>query len=69
MRDCSNFRDDKIPLKPDKSSLKSWLIVLIGLHASLKTQQDAYLKVREGDALTSNFPTFHHRVSIIMQGY
>lgn len=39
------------------------------LHAPIKTQQDAHLKVREGDALTSNFPTFHHHVSIIMQGY
>lgn len=39
------------------------------LSAFLKIQQDAHLKVREADALTSNFPTFHHRVSIIMQGY
>lgn len=36
MRDCSNFCDAKIPLKPDKSSLKSGLIFLVGVMPPLK---------------------------------
>lgn len=55
--DCSNFRDAKIPLKANKSSLKSELIFPRGLHASpWKTLRDAHLKVREGDALNIQFP-------------
>lgn len=55
--DCSNFRDAKIPLKANKSSLKSELIFPRGLHASpWKTLRDAHLKVGEGDALNIQFP-------------
>lgn len=55
-----------------QNPFKTWQVrthLVQKLQAPLKTQQNAHSKVREQVALTSNFQTFHHHVSIIMQGY
>lgn len=55
-RDCSDFCDAKIPLKPDKSSLKSGLILFVGSVLPLKTQQDGSFESKRRWRLNIQFP-------------
>lgn len=65
VRGCSDACDSKPPSQLDKSSIISKLFRLLPCKACKLT----HFKVRAGCALTTNFPTFHHHISIIMQGY